>query len=228
MFLLFLDFLAINNMFDCYRLFPPPDQQSTTNLALLTTDPFGDAPHLAGLEPKLKTSSQVVSATDPKELKSLLDASKKVDTSSNHKLKIIPIRSVRVRIGHFLLLFAFAFVVFPQDSLFDGLSPKNNDDARTGEYVKTNCRRLVLKHRPSSGGDGSASKTDILKHISFSDDNKENKADANKSDLKTSNDAGVAPLRLNFDNTIDEHHSFREAQVYVAGSSKNKDIMGKF
>lgn len=79
-----------------FSLFPPPDQQSGTNIALLTTDPFGDAPHLAGLEPKLKSNVISVSATDPKELKSLLDASKKVDTSNNSRLKVVPIKNVRV------------------------------------------------------------------------------------------------------------------------------------
>lgn len=79
-----------------FSLFPPPEQQGATHLALLTTDPFGDAPHLAGLEPKLKSNLNTVSATDPKELKSLLDASKKVDTSNNAKLKVVPIKNVRV------------------------------------------------------------------------------------------------------------------------------------
>lgn len=65
-------------------------------MALLTTDPFGDAPHLVGLEPKIKSNTNSISATDPKELKSLLDASKKVDTSNNSKLKVVPIKNVRV------------------------------------------------------------------------------------------------------------------------------------
>lgn len=90
--------LILNHL--CYHyyfsLFPPPEQQAATNLALLTTDPFGDAPHLAGLEPKLKSNHNTVSATDPKELKSLLDASKKVDTSNKAKLKVVPIKNVRV------------------------------------------------------------------------------------------------------------------------------------
>lgn len=80
-----------------YRLFPPAESQVGTNLALLTTDPFGDAPHLIGLEPKLKTNSNTVSATDPKELRSLLDASRKVDTSNNSKLKVVPIKNIKVR-----------------------------------------------------------------------------------------------------------------------------------
>lgn len=71
-------------------------QDNSVSLAYLTSDPFGDAPHLSGLEPKLKSNNAAVSATDPKELKALLDASKQVDLGHTPKLKLQPLRSARV------------------------------------------------------------------------------------------------------------------------------------
>ncbi|XP_018566135.1 nuclear pore complex protein Nup98-Nup96 [Anoplophora glabripennis] len=168
-------------------LFPPPEQPAVSNLALLTSDPFGDAPHLLGLEPKIKTDSPSVSATDPKELKALLDPQKKVDLSHNSKLKVFPLKSVR-------------------DSLFEGLSPKFKEDGNNSpDYVKTNCRRLVLKQRPNMSGEGNSPglmRTDILKHL-FSPDENSN-SENNRIESAVQNDLRTTPLRLTFDNTINE------------------------
>ncbi|CAH0549490.1 unnamed protein product [Brassicogethes aeneus] len=101
-------------------------QFSGGNLASLTSDPFGDAPHLAGLEPKARVApAQHPSvATNPTELKSLLDSSKKVDMTQGTRLKVFP----KIR----------------KDSLFDGLQ---HSEAETPDYLKTSCRRLVVKAR---------------------------------------------------------------------------------
>ncbi|KAG5889547.1 hypothetical protein JTB14_024955 [Gonioctena quinquepunctata] len=168
-------------------LFPPPEQNIAANLALLTTDPFGDAPHLAGLEPKLKTNAPLVSATDPKELKSLLDASKKIDTSTGSKLKVIPIKSVK-------------------DSLFDGISTKPNGEITSADYVKTNCRRLILKNRPKVPGDSRSPgilRTDILQHINSPNENRNTKVDESKNESSFVNEVRANPLRLQFENTMD-------------------------
>lgn len=74
-------------------------QQEQHSLAQLTSDPFGDEPHLIGLEPKLRSHSLAMSATDPKELKTLLDASKTVDTAHSSKLKVTSLKNARVSNG---------------------------------------------------------------------------------------------------------------------------------
>lgn len=115
-----------------------------------------------------------------------------------------------------------------QDSLFDGISPKLDD--HSGEYKKTNCRRLILKHRPSGGGDG-IPRTDILKHILSKDDNKENQKDINEIDLIVSNELKSAPLKLNFDNTLDDHIKHIGSQTYnLANMStvRNDSSIGKY
>lgn len=136
----------------------------------------------------MKTNSPSVSATDPKELKALLDPQKKVDLSHNSKLKVFPLKGVR-------------------DSLFEGLSPKFKEEGNSPEYVKTNCRRLVLKQRPSSGGDGSSPglmRTDILKHILGPDEEKDVTRENIRTESIVQNDLRSTPLRLNFDNTMNE------------------------
>ncbi|CAG9854284.1 unnamed protein product [Phyllotreta striolata] len=170
-------------------MFPSGDQQLSTNLALLTADPFGDAPHLAGLEPKLKNNSPNVSVTNPKELKSLLDGYKTADDTHISKPKIIPIRSTR-------------------DNLFDSVSPTLHSDNNSKEYVKTNCRRLILKNRTSSGASGQSPgimKMDILKQIMNSPTNDENlNPVTNTSDLNVQSEIKKSPLKLSFDNTLNE------------------------
>nr|CAI5817793.1 unnamed protein product [Callosobruchus analis] len=192
------------------QLFPPPEQQPASNLALLTSDPFGDAPHLAGLEPKMKDSPPTISATNPKELKSLLDASKKVDASSHTKLKMVPIKGVK-------------------DSLFDGISPSH-------DYVKTNCRRLIFKNRPNSQGDGhspNASRLDILSQLNSSSENK-NKSDEKEKESDKNNLPGSgirsSPLKLSFENTINNDQSNlnlsdrgQSAQKYILDTSIMKN-----
>lgn len=121
-----------------------------------------------------------------------------------------------------LIIFCF------QDSLFDGISPKLDDSS--GEYKKTNCRRLILKHRPSGGGDG-IPRTDILKHILSKDENKENQKDGNETALNVSTDLKSAPLKLNFDNTLDDHTNHIGSQTYNIGSSstvRNDSSIGKY
>ncbi|KAJ8954478.1 hypothetical protein NQ314_007084 [Rhamnusium bicolor] len=189
-------------------LFPPPEQQSSQNLALLTTNPFGDAPHLAGLEPKLKSSSPSISATDPKELKALLDPQKKVDMSHNSKLKVFPLRSMR-------------------DSLFDGVSSKFKEENPSPEYIKTNCRRLILKQRPSNSGDSHSPgimRTDILKHIMTPDEPKNNSKEGNKIESNLVNDLRTTPLRLNFESTIEEEQNNQvSSQTYnIVNTSMTK------
>lgn len=193
-------------------MFPPPEQQAAPNLALLTTDPFGDAPHLVGLEPKIKTSSPSISATDPKELKALLDPQKKVDMSHNSKLKVFPLKNARVSSCCFffsiycLSLFILCGKSF-QDSLFEGLSPRFKEETNSPEYVKTNCRRLVLKQRPSNSGDSSSPglmRTDILKHILSPEENKDSSKEGARIESTVPNDLRTVPLRLNFDNTVNE------------------------
>ncbi|XP_050512505.1 nuclear pore complex protein Nup98-Nup96 isoform X2 [Diabrotica virgifera virgifera] len=171
-------------------LFPSAEQQTATNLALLTADPFGDAPHLAGLEPKLKSSPAAISATDPKELKSLLDASNKVTTSTGSKLRVVPIRSIK-------------------DSLFDLASPPVPEDSK--DYIKTNCRKLVLKSRPSSGESNSPAvqRMDILKHLE-SPDTPINDENVNIQNIRysTTLQNEIRPhVKLNFENTINNDSS---------------------
>ncbi|XP_057667789.1 nuclear pore complex protein Nup98-Nup96 [Diorhabda carinulata] len=183
-------------------MFSSVEQQPSTNLAMLTADPFGDAPHLAGLEPKLKTSTHSVSATDPKELKSLLDASKKVNSSSASKLKVVPIRSVK-------------------DSLFEGVSPTLNDSPK--DYVKTNCRRLVLKSRPSSTESNSSPvlmRMDILKHINSSCNDENFNPQANRNE-NVQSEITKSPLRLNFSHTVNSDSSLASQSFLLDSSIKN-------
>ncbi|CAH1975299.1 unnamed protein product [Acanthoscelides obtectus] len=192
------------------QMFPAPEQQSTGNLALLTSDPFGDAPHLAGLEPKMKDSPPSFSATNPKELKSLLDASKKVDSSSHTKLKTVPIKSVK-------------------DSLFDGISPST-------DYVKTNCRRLIFKHRPNSQGDGNsprASGLDILSQLNTSQNENKNNLEENENETEKNNkpSSGLRtnPLKLSFENSVNNDEtnlSISGGQTYILNTSLVKNNAG--
>ncbi|KAJ8950741.1 hypothetical protein NQ318_011234 [Aromia moschata] len=195
-------------------LFPPPEQQNSSNLALLTSDPFGDAPHLAGLEPKLKPNSPSVSATDPKELKALLDPQKKVDMTHNAKLKVFPFKSVK-------------------DSLFEGVFAKNKPEGHSEEYVKTNCRRLVLKQRPNANSEGNSPgimRTDILKHITSPEEQKNNSREENRIESNIKNDLRTTPLRLTFENTMNGEisHSINMQTYNVLNSSIAKnDISDK-
>lgn len=135
-------------------MFPPPDQTETKNLALITSDPFGDAPHLAGLVPKTRSEAQTQITTNPSELKSLLDASKKVDMTHNSKLKVYPLKSLKT-------------------TLFD-VTYKNNHQTDTNGIPDaqmqqtTNCRRLVIKSRTESLNN-SKNSTDILNVLNTSD-----------------------------------------------------------
>lgn len=182
-------------------LLTQPEQHST-NLALLTSDPFGDAPHLAGLEPKFKSNTAAVSATDPKELKSLLDPSKKVDMSHNSKLKVTPLKNIR-------------------DSLFDSISsPDDNKSPLTG-YPKTSCRRLILKPRGNTDNVPSLSSSNILDVLSG--ENKEN-TDKNKTIPEETRENN--PLRLHFETTLHNDsvaNNSIETQTYNIISSTTKD-----
>lgn len=118
--------------------------------------------------------------------------------------------------------------LYLQDSLFDGISPKHDD--QSGDYKKTNCRRLILKHRPSGGGDG-IPRTDILKHILSKDENKENQTDGNESELNVSKELKSAPLKLNFESTLDEHTNHIGSQTYNIGNNsivRNDSSVGKY
>ncbi|KAF7286165.1 hypothetical protein GWI33_007127 [Rhynchophorus ferrugineus] len=182
------------------QLIPVHSEQSTSNLALLTRDPFGDAPHLAGLEPKLKIDNAAVSATDPKELKSLLDPSKKVDMSHNSKLKVTPLKNIR-------------------DSLFDSIPSPEELKSPTTNYYKNSFRRLVVKPRGDSENN-SLSSSNILDMLAG--DDKEN-SDKNKT-LNDSNKGN--PLRLQFDTTIQNDSLINnsiETQTYNIINSTTKE-----
>ncbi|XP_023019445.2 nuclear pore complex protein Nup98-96 [Leptinotarsa decemlineata] len=191
-------------------MFPPPEQNNvTSNLALLTTDPFGDAPHLAGLEPKLKSYNHLVSTTDPKELKSLLDASKKVDTTSGLKLKIVPIRTVK-------------------DTLFDGIATKSNMSITSPDYYKTNCRRLVLRNRPTPSDDTRSpviEKGDILSYINSSVEPRTTDRVENKNEPVIPNAVRPNPLRLQFDNTINGNQNSQIiSQTFTLNNSEINSV----
>ncbi|XP_060517392.1 nuclear pore complex protein Nup98-Nup96-like isoform X1 [Cylas formicarius] len=183
------------------------DQQPINNLALLTNDPFGDAPHLAGLEPKYNTGkTAVVSTTNPKELKSLLDASKKIDVSHNSKLRVTPLKSIR-------------------DSLFDSI-PKSEEmigNSPTGGYQKSSCRRLVLKSRSSNDNSSGLLSSNILDVL-----NTENKE--NLSETKTSSEGKPAPLRLDFNSSTTANETVLnnsiETQTYINNDSSVRDVVG--
>lgn len=87
--------------------------------------------------------------------------------------------------------------------------------------MKTNCRRLILKHRPTGGGDGHA-RTDILKHILSKEDNKENEED----DPNVSSEFKSAPIKLSFDNTLlNDHTNHIGSQTYNVKT--NSLVIGK-
>lgn len=163
--------------------FPPPEVDYK-NLALVSSDPFGDAPHLAGLEPKLKSSgTSAAVATNPSELKSILDASKKVEVNHTSRLKMFPLKSVRVT-----------------ENLFNGLhKPEASDSPDFGK--SNNCRRLIIKNRtPDKKENGG-----LFSILATADEKEENviKDDLNKSseNVKSTENKVIPPLRLNFDNT---------------------------
>ncbi|XP_063929550.1 nuclear pore complex protein Nup98-Nup96-like isoform X2 [Zophobas morio] len=66
--------------------FPPEPSDESKNISLIATDSFPDGPHVYGLEPVLTDSSN--STTNPKDIKLLLDYSKKRDEMLGTKAKI--------------------------------------------------------------------------------------------------------------------------------------------
>ncbi|KAL1502583.1 hypothetical protein ABEB36_007706 [Hypothenemus hampei] len=184
-------------------LFAPPDQ-SRTNLALLTSDPFGDAPHLSGLEPKFRTNDAAISATDPKQLKALLDTSKMVHFTQPPKLKMIPLKSKR-------------------NSLFD-TPPKANDQVKSplADYQKTNVRKLVLKPKPASEKSPLLNSSNIL-DILLSEDNENHYSDSKSTPVKSN------PVRLTFDTTINNdsllNNSVETQNVKLVDSTSKEELL---
>lgn len=87
---------------------------------------------------------------------------------------------------------------------------------------------MILKHRPSGGGDGIA-RTDILKLILSKEENKENQ----KSEIE--NDSGnkelrTAPVKLSFDNTIGDNTIQTGSQTYniVNNSLGRNESLSKY
>ncbi|ERL95449.1 hypothetical protein D910_12711 [Dendroctonus ponderosae] len=172
------------------------------SLAQLTSDPFGDEPHLIGLEPKLRSHNLAMSATDPKELKTLLDASKKVDTAHSSKLKVTSLKNAR-------------------DSLFDSHG-QSSDYLRSpmANYQKTNVRKLILKPKASNDNTPNASSSNIL-DILLNEDKENQKSDSG-------NIGTVNPVRLTFDSTAHNEsiaNNSVETQTFNILHSTSRDVL---